>query len=120
MKNQSNIFPVITKKKQEIYEKIYVKHKNLSNNIPCICGYYGRACRNMDCTANSMLCNGCTLSLFIATVDAILERCDEKENIGIEHLYDSDIYDIQEKLKAKTIKTDFTYIENILKYLTEE
>lgn len=115
-----NIFPIITKEKQKMYEEIYLRHPDLHNNIPCICGCYGRACRNMDETANSMLCNSCTLSLFVSIVEAILECCAEKENIGIEHLHDSDIYDIQNKLRKKTIKADFFYIEHILQYLTEE
>ena len=80
-----NIFPISTQEKQKLYESIYLNNTDLKNNIPCICGYYGRACRNMDNKANSMLCNGCTLSLFISTVEAILEVCNEKENIGIEH-----------------------------------
>lgn len=84
------------------------------NNIPEICGYYGRACRNMNSIANSMLCNGCTLSIFGSTVEAILEQCDEKENLGIEYLYDSDIFDIQEKLKEISINVEFSYIENVL------
>lgn len=115
-----NIFPIITKEKQKLYEEIYLRHSDLQNNIPCICGYYGRACRNMDKTANSMLCNGCTLSLFVSTVEAIRECCVEKENIGIKYLYDSDINDIQSKLREKTIKVDFSYIQSILQYLTEE
>lgn len=115
-----NVFPIITKKKQQLYEKIYLSHENLQNNIPCICGYYGRACRNMNNKADSMLCNGCTLSLFVSTVEAILKCCNEKEKIGVEHLFDSDIYDIQAKLKEKTIKADFSYIESVLEYLIED
>lgn len=115
-----SIFPIIKKEKQKKYEEIYLKHPDLENNIPCICGYYGRACRKMDETANSMLCNGCTLSLFVSTVEAIMECCAEKEKIGIDHLYDSDIFDIQNKLREKVIKVDYSYIEHILQYLTEE
>ena len=40
-----SIFPVITKEKQMLYEAIYLDNDKLKNDIPCICGYYGRACR---------------------------------------------------------------------------
>ena len=115
-----SIFPIITKEKQELYEKIYSKHTDLKNDIPEICGYYGRACRHMDDNADSMLCNGCTLSVFVSTVEAILERIKEKEAIGIESLYDSDIRDIQEELKEKVIKVEISYVEHILEYLVED
>lgn len=115
-----SIFPVITKEKQKLYEKIFLDNKKLKNNIPCICGYYGRACRNMDDTANSMLCNGCTLSIFVSTVEAILEVSNEKEKNGIKSLYDSDIYDIQSKLKDKCINVEYAYIENVLDKLVKE
>lgn len=109
-----NIVPIITKERQKKYEQIYLKNALLNNNIPEICGYYGRACRNMNSIANSMLCNGCSLSVFSSTVEAILEQCDEKENLGIEYLYDSDIFDIQEKLKAISVNVEFSYIEDVL------
>lgn len=115
-----SIFPIVTKEKQEMYEKIFVNDELLSNDIPCICGYYGRACRNMNDIANSRLCNGCSLSIFISTVDAIIEKCNEKEKIGIKSLYDSDIYDIQEMLKKKCVNVKFSYIETILEHLTIE
>lgn len=112
-----SIYPVITKEKQKLYEEIYVLHTDLENNIPCICGYYGRACRNMNELANSALCNGCTLSRFVSTVEAVLECCDQKEALGIKHLYDTDIYDIQNSLKNKCVRTDYSYIEKIIDYL---
>lgn len=112
-----SIYPVITKGKQELYEKIYLVHTDLRNDIPEICGYYGRACRRMDGEANRMLCQGCTLSVFVSTVEAIIKKCDEKEAIGIKRLYDSDMYDIQDSLKKKCVHVDFSYIEKILDYL---
>lgn len=111
-----NTFPVITKEKQKFYEN-FCLNNSLFNNTPEICGYYGRACRNMGKRANSMLCGDCNLSHFTSTVEAILECCHEKENIGIENLYDSDIYDIQEKLNHININVKFSYIENILNLL---
>lgn len=114
-----SIFPTITKKKQEFYEKIYLKHTDLNNHIPEICGYYGRACRRMDDKADRILCQGCTLSIFISTVNEILKCCDKKAEIGIKRLYDSDIYDIQEELNKKALKVDFSYIEKVLDYLIE-
>lgn len=113
-----NTFPTITSERQKLYESIFLSHSELKNDIPCICGYYGRACRKMNTQANSRLCNGCSLSLFVSTAEAILERCTEKENMGIQHLYDSDILDIQEKLKNKGIKVECSYIECILNSLT--
>lgn len=114
-----SLYPVITEKKQELYEKIYLKHTDLKNDIPEICGFYGRACRRMNDEANRMLCQGCTLSVFTSTIEAIMNKCNEKENIGIEHLYDSDIYDIQDALKRKCVNVKFSYIEKVLDYLTE-
>ena len=115
-----SIFPVITKEKQRMYEKMYLDNEKFENNVPCICVSYGRACRNMDDTANSMLCNGCTLSIFVSIVEAILEVSNEKETNGIKSLYDSDIYDIQSKLKDKCVNVEYAYIENILDELVKE
>ena len=114
-----SIYPVITKGKQELYEEIYLAHTDLQNDIPEICGYYGRACRRMDGEANRMLCQGCSLASFVSTVEAIIECCNEKEAIGLERLYDSDIYDIENALKKKCIHVDFSYIEKVLDYITE-
>lgn len=109
-----SIFPVITEGKQKSYEKIAKSNRYIKNKIPCICGYYGRACRNMNNTANSMLCTSCSLSKFVSTVEAIVERMDEKEKMGIEKLYDSDIRDVQLKLQKKSILVEYSYIENVL------
>lgn len=111
------MFATITKERQKFYEKIYSDNIELKNNIPCICGYYGRACRRMNNKADRMLCNGCTLSIFISTVESILEICNEKEKLEINSLYDSDIYDIQTRLKEKNINAEIPYIENILEEL---
>lgn len=48
---------------QKAYEKCTKPHKS---NIPEICGYYGRACRQMgkDEGANRMLCQGCGLAKY--------------------------------------------------------
>lgn len=115
----SKIYPIITKSKQELYEKIYTEHPDLEQETPEICGYYGRACRRMDGEANRMLCQGCTLSIFVSTVEAIVKTCDEKEAIGIERLYDSDMYDIQDSLERKCIHVNFSYIEKVLDYLVK-
>lgn len=115
-----SIYPLITEEKQKLYEKIHMGYTNLRNDIPDICGYYGRACRQMNDKADRMLCMGCTLSIFISTVEAIIEKCNEKEAIGIESLYDSDICDIEEMLESKCIHVDYSYIANVLDYLIEE
>ena len=113
------IFPVITDEKQKIYEKVFLESEELQNDVPCICGYYGRACRNMNGQANSMLCTHCSLQIFASTVETIIEQCNAKEQLGIEYLYDSDILDIQENLKNKTISVEYSYIENVLERLVE-
>lgn len=104
---------MITKKRQRLYEKIY-QNNSLSNNIPEICGYYGRACRNMNKAANLMLCNECTFAVFASVIEAIIETCNEKEDIGIEYLYDSDIFDIQEKMRQICVDVEFSYIKDVL------
>lgn len=114
-----SIFPTVTEEKQKIYEEIYLAHPELKNEIPEICGYYGRACRQMNNKADRVLCNGCSLSLFISVCEAILERLKEKESLGIDNLYDSDIRDIQSNLLRKAIRVDYGYIERILSCLTE-
>lgn len=114
-----SIFPVITKEKQRMYEKMYLDNEKLENNVPCICGYYGRACRQMNNKADRMLCNGCELSIFVSTLEAILEVSNDKEKIGIKSLYDSDIYDVQSKLKEKCINVKYSYIENVLDELVK-
>lgn len=61
-----SIFPTITEKIQCLYEDFAflngdVKYKE---DIPCICGYYGRACRQMNNRADRMLCTGRALAEF--------------------------------------------------------
>ena len=115
-----SIFPLITKKRQALYEEIYTKHADLKCRIPEICGYYGRACRCMDNRANRMLCQGCSLSVFISTAEAINEQCNKKEALGIENLYDSDILDIVDALVEKCVPVDYSYVTKVLDYLTED
>lgn len=57
-------FPVITKDLQKAFEQQY---KGKAVSIPSICGYYGRACRQMDKGegANRLPCLYCSLSKFI-------------------------------------------------------
>lgn len=51
-----NKFPVITEDKQKLYEKIFCDNEKLQNEIPSICGYYGRGCRRMNRPSNGMPC----------------------------------------------------------------
>ena len=61
------------------------------------------------------------LRKFVLTVEAIKEQCNTKEKMGIDYLFDSDIYEIQEKLKQKNIyDAKFPYIENVLEILVKE
>lgn len=62
------MFPIITSEKQKAFERKLIKNKVGSDEseckIPCICGYYGRACRRMNDKADKMLCTGCALAEF--------------------------------------------------------
>lgn len=113
------MFPTITEARQKLYESICLNSTEFKNSIPDICGYYGRECRRMNDKADRMLCSGCTLSVFASTLDTVLETCDEKGRLGIRSLYDSDILDIQTKLKEKGISVDISYIEDVLEELTK-
>ena len=56
------MFPVIKKELQKNFECVC---KGISpENLPVICGYCGRACRQMDKPegANRFLCSGCPLA----------------------------------------------------------
>lgn len=63
------MFPTITSKKQKEFEKNCIRNNIASDeskcNVPCICGYYGRACRQMNEKADRFLCTGCALAEFI-------------------------------------------------------
>lgn len=113
-----SIFPVITKEKQKMYEDFCWMNNPIS--IPCICGYCGRACRQMGAKADTASCMGCGLSVFVSVVEAIKKRCDEKRQTGIENLHDFDIFGIQEELKKKGVKAGTDYIKLILEYLIKE
>lgn len=60
--NGCRVFPIITDVVQKEYEKCSMNTKS-SDRTPEICGYYGRACGQMDKDegANRMLCNHCPL-----------------------------------------------------------
>lgn len=61
------------------------------------------------------------LRKYVLTVEIIEEQCNAKENIGIDHLFDSDIYEIQEKLKQRHVyDVEFSYIEKVLDALVRE
>lgn len=67
-KGDDYMFPIITNEKQKAFEENCIKNKVGSDEseckIPCICGYYGRACRQMNDKADRMLCTGCALAEF--------------------------------------------------------
>ena len=113
-----SIFPIITKEKQQMYEDFCKVNNPVS--IPCICGYCGRACRQMGSEADTASCMECGLSVFASTVDAIKKRHDEKQRAGIENLHNSDIFGIQEELKKKGVKAGTDYIRLILEHLIKE
>ena len=53
-------FPIITPKIQEEYEQ----RQKSNEYIPIICGYHGRACRQMQKEANTMICTSCSLQKY--------------------------------------------------------
>lgn len=63
-----NKFPVITEDKQKLYEKIFCDNEKLQNEIPSICGYYGRGCRRMNRPSNGMPCIIAMKTSFIAII----------------------------------------------------
>mgnify|MGYP001043936765 CR=1 FL=1 len=63
--NKNFRFPVITDDLQKAYEVNAEKNNvNSADNVPYICGYHGRACRQMNKEegANRALCAGCKLA----------------------------------------------------------
>lgn len=58
------MFAIITSEKQKAFESQATAAEK--EKVPCICGYYGRACRQMDKDegANRMLCHRCPLARF--------------------------------------------------------
>ena len=62
------MFEIVTKEKQKQFEEQCIK-KGIGSSqeecsVPCICGYYGRACRQMNKKADRMLCMCCALAEF--------------------------------------------------------
>jgi hypothetical protein len=64
--NENKVFPIITKGFQKLYEKDAKENKIALVYTPEICGYYGRACRQMEKEegANRALCMRCQLSKY--------------------------------------------------------
>ena len=61
----NSVFPIITPERQRAYEQTAVQTGVRSADaVPCICGYYGRACRRI---ANLRLCDGCALAAYYAS-----------------------------------------------------
>lgn len=50
---------------------------------------------------------------------AILIRCNQKESIGVNSLYDSDIYDIVDILAEQGIKATYVDVEQVLDKLID-
>lgn len=89
------MFTIITKAKQKAFEAQH-EGTNAADQIPCICGYCGRACRQMekDEGANRNLCMGCPLAEFSEQVDK------------------------QEQTQAQTAKTEHHNTAELLKQFT--
>ena len=62
------MFAIVTEEKQKKFEQYCIDNGIGSDekecHVPCICGYYARACRSMNETANSMLCTRCSFAEF--------------------------------------------------------
>lgn len=60
------MFASVTNDKQKAFEEKCIKINITSeeSKVPCICGYYGRACRRMNDKADRILCTGCALAEF--------------------------------------------------------
>lgn len=57
-----SVFPFINAEKQAAFESIATIEQK--DNIPCICGYYGRACYQMNDVADRAICTNCPLAVF--------------------------------------------------------
>jgi len=70
----SKTFPIITKPAQRIYEK-----QAAEDCTPDICGYFGRACSQMNKSegANRMLCDGCPLAIMAKRINDKEEKNDK-------------------------------------------
>lgn len=113
-------YALVTKERQKLYESLYLNNKKLKNEVPSVCGYYGRECPNMGELADARICKRCSLSKFILTVEEIIKKCEYKERLGIQHLYDSDIRDIYEELERQGVDIDYSYVEILLNYFTQD
>ena len=113
-------YALVTKERQELYESLYLKNKKLKNEVPSVCGYYGRECPCIGKQADASICKRCSLSKFILTVEEILKKCEYKERLGIKSIYDSDILDIHEELERQGVDTDYSYVETLLNYFTQD
>lgn len=57
-----SIYPIITREKQAAFEAKFGDTQK--HEIPCICGYCGRGCRQMEGKADRAICTGCPLATF--------------------------------------------------------
>lgn len=62
---------VMTEKVQALFEKA---NQGGLDKTPCICGYYGRACRKMGTKPDSMLCTHCPLAKFLDEAKRIIPQ----------------------------------------------
>lgn len=115
-----SIFPIITEERQSMYEDFAFWNKNAKykNDIPCICGVYGRACRSMNEKANSMLCTDCPLSNFVGTMESIVMYCNTNTR-NLENLNPEDIREIGMMPMVKFITDKENFITNVRDYLIQ-
>lgn len=62
---------VMTEKVQALFEKA---NEGLTDRTPCICGYYGRACREMGRKPSRMPCLHCPLAKFLDEAKRIIPQ----------------------------------------------
>lgn len=122
------MFPIITSEKQKAFEE-NCKENNIAGNeseckVPSICGYYGRACRQMDDKADRFLCTGCALAEFgkkeyIFTISynfdgsSVAKKCETMEE-AIKMLHE---YLVEE---VNTIKKESGYDPSVLEWSEDD
>lgn len=116
-----SIFPTITEKTQSLYEDFAFLDKDTKykEDIPCICGYYGRACRKMNHTANSVLCTDCPLSNFASVMNTV-EEYRRVKGCKLQELNTNSYEEIHRMLQNKAVRVKVDIIENVVNYLKRE
>lgn len=112
-------FPIITVALQREFEQT----NRYTEAIPCICGYFGRACRQMEKIegANRAICIGCELAEYVKERLQKMGRCDRIIQIANEENICCDVWDENEHIVAVKIdRGDWKHDHLRLKLLVKE